>query len=92
MNNEWKPTTELPKDGDFILVHKWCDVFAGWFCDDAGGWDYDEYVASCDEDEEIQSREQYEDRRYKVNGRYYPYTRVDWSEVIEWMPLPEVKK
>ena len=90
--NEWKPTTELPKEGDFILIHKWCDIFAGWFYDYRNGVPYEDYVASYepdDEDDKPECRDNYEYDRYRVSGFAYDKGAY-WHEVIEWMPIPEV--
>ena len=92
--NEWKPKTELPKDGDFILVHVWCNIFAGWFYDTRDGVSYEEYVASYepdDEDDKPQCYEDYEYDRYKVAGLFTYGHREYWRDVIEWMPIPEIR-
>ncbi len=90
----WKNARkEMPKDGDFILIHKFCELFAGWFCDKMDGVSYEEYLKTFepdDEDDEPMSRDDYDYRRYSVSGVYCNGKHAYWEDVKEWMPIPEV--
>ena len=94
MNNEWKSTNELPKDGDTIIAHVFCGFVVGWFMDKMDGVSYKEYVENYeadDEDDKPMSEEDYEFSRYEVKGMYYSCKHANWNDVIEWLPLPEVR-
>jgi len=92
--NSWNTPSAMPKDGDIIIAHCFCKFVVGWFVDHKDGVEYDEYVATYeadDENDKPESRDDYEFHRYGVQPMYSSCGSANWEDVIEWLPLPEVK-